>query len=147
MNPTGAHERASRPGDVVTKEHRLMKIGLILASVTLAAVAQLVLKHAVNRVSANQGGALQLSAASLKALFTSPFVWAGLFLFGLSAVVWLFALSRVSLTFAYPFASLSYVLILIFGRYVLHEQVTALRLAGVALIIGGIVAVAQTPHT
>ena len=130
------------------ERNRTVLIVLILLSVTLAALAQLTLKTGVNRVTSGTGGqALQITGASLKSLLTSPVVWAGLLMFGLSAVVWLFALSRATLSFAYPFASLSYVLILIFGRYVLHEQVTPLRLLGVALIIGGIVLVAQTPHT
>jgi drug/metabolite transporter (DMT)-like permease len=124
-----------------------MLLGTILLSVTLAAVAQLTLKHGVNTVTGGTTGGLKLTGTSLKALAEAPAVWAGLILFGLSAVVWLFALSRASLSFAYPFASLSYVLILIFGRFVLHEQVTPLRLLGVALIIGGIILVAQTPHT
>jgi len=123
-------------------------IVLILLSVTLAALAQLTLKTGVNRVTSGTGGqALQITGASLKSLLTSPVVWAGLLMFGLSAVVWLFALSRATLSFAYPFASLSYVLILIFSRIVLHEQLSPLRLAGVALIVGGIILVAQTPHT
>jgi drug/metabolite transporter (DMT)-like permease len=134
--------------DRVHEGSRSVLIALILSSVTLAAVAQLTLKTGVNHVTASGDGAgLQLSGSSLRSLLTSPIVWAGLVLFGLSAVVWLFALSRASLSFAYPFASLSYVLILIFGRLVLHEQVTPLRLAGVALIVAGIVLVAQTPHT
>lgn len=122
-----------------------MLIGLILVSVGLAAVAQVTLKVGVNRVTGD-GGALKLSGDSLKALAGSPIVWGGLALFGLSAVIWLLVLSRASLSFAYPFASLSYVLILILGHFVLDEQVTALRLGGVALIVAGIVLVAQTPH-
>ena len=58
----------------------------------------------------------------------------GLALFGLSALVWLVVLSRASLSFAYPFAALTYVLILLFDRFVLDEQVPALRWAGVAFI-------------
>jgi drug/metabolite transporter (DMT)-like permease len=123
-------------------------IALILTSVTLAALAQLTLKSGVNRVTSGRNGVgLQITGGSLRSLLTSPVVWTGLLLFGLSAVVWLFALSRATLSFAYPFASLSYVLILIFGRFVLHEQITPLRLLGVALIVAGIVLVAQTPHT
>lgn len=133
--------------DRVHEGSRAVLIALILSSVTLAAVAQLTLKTGVNRVTPAGGAGLQLSGSSLRSLLTSPIVWGGLVLFGLSAVVWLFALSRATLSFAYPFASLSYVLILIFGRLVLHEQVTPLRLAGVALIVAGIVLVAQTPHT
>ena len=123
-----------------------MLIGLILVSVLLAGLAQVTLKTGVNRVTAATGGALQLNGASLRALLTSAIVWAGLVLFGLSAVVWLFALSRATLSFAYPFAALGYVVIVLFSILVLHEHVPPLRWAGVALIVAGIVLVAQTPH-
>jgi drug/metabolite transporter (DMT)-like permease len=123
-----------------------MLIGLILISVLLAGVAQVTLKTGVNHVTDAGGGTLEISGASLKALVGSGVVWAGLVLFGLSAVVWLFALSRASLSFAYPFAALGYVVILLFSLFVLHEHVPPLRWAGVALIVTGIVLVAQTPH-
>lgn len=122
-----------------------MLIGLILFSVLLAAGAQLTLKHGMNLV-ADRSGALKLSASSLKDVVTTPAVWGGLFLFGLSAIVWLAVLSRTSLSFAYPFASLSYVLILLADKFVLNETIPALRWAGVFCIMVGIVLVAQTPH-
>ena len=129
-----------------TKGNRTVLIGMILLSVSLAAVAQVTLKSGVNRVTGDAGTSLRLDASSLKSLAGSPVVWSGLVLFGMSAVVWLVVLSRASLSFAYPFASLSYVLILVLGHFVLNEQVTPLRLAGVALIIAGVVLVGQTPH-
>lgn len=129
------------------KGNRTVLIGMILLSVTLAAVAQVTLKSGVNRLTEGTGGALKLDGGSLRALAGSPIVWLGLVLFGLSAIVWLVVLSRATLSFAYPFASLSYVLILVLGRFVLDEQVTSLRLAGVGLIIAGVVLVGQTPHT
>ena len=122
-----------------------MLIGLILFSVLLAAGAQLTLKHGMNQV-ADSTGALKLSASSLKDVVTTPAVWGGLFLFGLSAAVWLAVLSRTSLSFAYPFASLSYVLILLADKFVLNETIPGLRWAGVFCIMVGIVLVAQTPH-
>jgi drug/metabolite transporter (DMT)-like permease len=122
-----------------------MLIGLILFSVLLAAGAQLTLKHGMNLV-ADSSGALKLSASSLKDVVTTPAVWGGLFLFGLSAIVWLAVLSRTSLSFAYPFASLSYVLILLADKFVLNETIPALRWVGVFCIMVGIVLVAQTPH-
>jgi drug/metabolite transporter (DMT)-like permease len=123
-----------------------MVVGLILASVLLAGIAQITLKSGVDRVAGTRGGELQLGAESLKALFSSPLVWAGLAVFGISAVLWLFALSRASLSFAYPFAALGYVLIVSFSVFVLHETVPPLRWLGVAFICVGIVLVAQTPH-
>jgi drug/metabolite transporter (DMT)-like permease len=122
-----------------------MLIGLILLSVTLAAVAQLTLKHGMNQVTASTG-ALQLNGASLKNVASTPAVWAGLVLFGLSAFVWLAVLSRTSLSFAYPFASLTYVIILLADRLLFHETVPPLRWAGVFFIVTGIVLVAQTGH-
>ena len=122
-----------------------MLIGLILVSVSLAALAQLTLKQGVNLATADSG-ALQLTSASIKDVVSTPVVWAGLFLFGLSAVVWLAVLSRTSLSFAYPFASLTYVLILLADRFALHQTIPPLRWAGVAFIMLGIVLVAQTRH-
>ena len=122
-----------------------MLIALILLSVTLAALAQLTLKHGTDQVTA-RSGPLQLGGDSLRAIVTTPAVWAGLIVFGLSAVVWIVVLSRTSLSFAYPFASLTYVLILMADRFVLDQEVPGLRYAGVAFIVVGIVLVAQTRH-
>ncbi len=122
-----------------------MLIALILLSVCLAAVAQLTLKHGMNQVTA-AGGEVSLSGDSLKAIATNVVVWSGLALFGLSAVVWLFVLSRASLSFAYPFASLTYAIIVLADRFALHQEIPAARWIDVALIIAGIVLVAQTPH-
>jgi drug/metabolite transporter (DMT)-like permease len=133
-------------GDGVRKErNHTMLIALILLSVTLAAVAQLTLKHGVNEV-VEESGALGVDGDSLRNVVTTAWVWIGLALFALSAVVWLAVLSRTSLSFAYPFASLTYVLILLADRFVLDQPVPGLRYAGVACIIVGIVLVAQTPH-
>jgi drug/metabolite transporter (DMT)-like permease len=127
------------------KGRRTMLIALILLSVALAAIAQLTLKYGMNQVR-DSAGVVQLQGSSLRAIATTPAVWGGLFLFGLSALVWLAVLSRTSLSFAYPFAALTYVLILLFDRFFLHQEVVALRWAGVFCIVTGIVLVAQTPH-
>ena len=136
----------NRPNHTAPEEtSHLMLIALILLSVVLAAVAQLTLKHGMNQVAA-ETGVLRFSADSVRDVLTTPAVWAGLALFGLSAVVWLAVLSRASLSFAYPFASLTYVLILLADRFVLDQEISVLRYAGVACIVVGIVLVAQTRH-
>ncbi len=122
-----------------------MLIAMILVSVTLAAVAQLTLKAGMNQVKESYGVA-GLNVGSIKAVASTPTVWLGLVLFGLSAAVWLLVLSRASLSFAYPFAAITYILIVLFDRFALHETVPPLRWAGVACIAIGIVLVAQTPH-
>jgi drug/metabolite transporter (DMT)-like permease len=124
-----------------------MLIAMILLSVALAAVAQLALKTGMNEVTDKLSPeSFSLKGPSLKALVAQPFVWGGLFLFGISAMVWLVVLSRASLSFAYPFASLTYVLILIFDQFVLKDEVPPLRWGGVAFIGIGIFLISRTPH-
>jgi multidrug transporter EmrE-like cation transporter len=127
-----------------TKEgERRMTIGLILLSVTLAALAQVTLKVGVNHVTDANGGELALTAGSLKQIATTWLVWLGIAIFALSAVLWIFALSRASLSFAYPFAALGYVIIVTASIVFLDEHVPLLGWVGVACIVIGILLVAQ----
>lgn len=123
-----------------------MLLGMILVSVVLAALAQLTLKHGVTQVTDHGRRPLQLSdpTATAARVAGSLSVWLGLMVFALSAAVWIVVLSRASLSFAYPFASITYALILLFDRFVLNESVPSLRWAGVAFIITGIVLVSRT---
>lgn len=124
-----------------------MLIATILLSVGLAAVAQLMLKHGMNQVNAELApDKFGIDGASLRSAVGTAAIWGGLFLFGLSALVWLAVLSRASLSFAYPFASLTYVLILLFDKLVLGENVSPTRWGGVALIVAGIFLISRTPH-
>ena len=125
------------------KGSRRMTIGLILVSVTLAAVAQVTLKAGMNHVTDANGGQLALNGDSLKQIASQIWVWAGLAIFAVSAVLWLFALSRANLSFAYPFAALGYVIIVIASIVFLDEHVQPLTWVGVALIVAGILVVAQ----
>ena len=148
MNPQppvidpGAHEASVHTPH--GRKKLAMLIGLILISVMLAALAQLTLKHGMNRVTASSGP-LNPNAGSMRAVLATPAIWAGLMLFGLSAVVWLAVLSRASLSFAYPFVSITYVLILVADRFVLHEHISPLRWIGIALITAGVGFVAGGP--
>jgi len=126
------------------ERHLPMLVAMILVSVALASTAQLTLKAGMNQVTEQYGGAVTLSGPALRAMISNATVWAGLVLFGLSAVVWLFVLSRTSLSFAYPFAALTYLIIVAVDRFVLHEVVPPARWVGVACIMAGIVLVART---
>jgi glycosyltransferase involved in cell wall biosynthesis/multidrug transporter EmrE-like cation transporter len=146
--PEGSPARESGPPGHRSKRGMIVLVGLILISVLMAATAQLTLKHAMNVVTDHGATPLSLRAPgeTIRRVVLNPFVWGGLLLFGLSASVWLIVLSRTSLSFAYPFASLTYVLILLFDRFVLRTPVSSLRYAGVALIIAGLVLISRTHH-
>jgi drug/metabolite transporter (DMT)-like permease len=122
-----------------------MLVGLILVSVAFAAAAQIVLKHGMNQVVHRTHQTFHFDSRSIRATIRTPAVWVGLLLFGLSAVVWLGVLSRAALSFAYPFAALTYVVIVAYDT-VRGTAVSGLRWGGVALIVAGIILVSRTPH-
>jgi multidrug transporter EmrE-like cation transporter len=129
-----------------SKGGRGMLLGFILVSVVLAALAQLTLKHGMDQVTHGRQLPLDLAQPleTLRRVGMNVFVWMGLATFVVSAAVWLVVLSRASLSFAYPFVSLTYVLILLVDRLVLHQPISGVRYGGVALIIGGILLISRT---
>lgn len=122
-----------------------MLLALILSSVALAAAAQIMLKHGMTQFQHRTHHSFRFDGPSLRAVIRVSAVWIGLGLFGLSAIVWLAVLSRAALSYAYPFAALTYAVIVIYDA-ARGQGVSGLRWAGVALIVGGIVLVSRTPH-
>jgi multidrug transporter EmrE-like cation transporter len=131
---------------------KMWLILVILLSVGLAATAQLTLKYGVDRVTKHgpsgevSGIVLSEPVGSAVRVAKEPFIWLGLALFGISAAVWIVVLSRAQLSFAYPFAALTYVIILLFDRIFLKVPQPALRWAGVFLIVSGIFLISRTPN-
>jgi len=114
-------------------------IPLILLSISIAVAGQILLKLGMNRigvVSLNGFGEL---GQLFSAIFKSPLVLFGLFLYMVSAVVWLVVLSSVDLSFAYPFIGSSYVFVLILSRFILKEDVNPIRWIGALVITAGVI--------
>lgn len=119
----------------------LHSLSLILASVSLTALAQLALKLSSARHAADAGGAALLP--SLLAQFTNPWTIAGMIAYGLSFVLWILALREVPLTLAYPFMGLTLVLVAALGVVVLGESFSLTKLAGMLLVCSGLVVLAR----
>lgn len=113
-----------------------MKVAVvyILISVLTSTVGQLMLKQGMVNM-----GEVTLSMDQLWRtvwrMGTNPYVFFGLAIYLVGTVYWLAALSRVDLSFAYPFASISYVIMLITSWALFHEQITLNRALG-TLVIG-----------
>lgn len=71
------------------------------------------------------------------ALFT-PYIFAGIILYGIATVVWIYLLSRLPISMLYPLQSLAYVLTVIVAVLMFHEHVSVLRWMGVAIILIGV---------
>jgi len=122
---------------------RLSDLSLLLCGVLLNTGAQLGLK-----VATRATGPIDVAAANLRsaavALATEPAFWGALTAYGLSVLVWVVGLSRVPVSQAYPLLSLGYVLNALLAWWLLGEVVTAVRLAGIGVIIVGVVMVVKS---
>ena len=118
-------------------------IPLILFTVLTNFSSQIMLKHGMSSMDR-----LELSPATLLptvfSVVFNPWVFAGLLMMVISMGSHLFVLSRVEISFAYPFLGLSFVLITLWGFFMLGEDVNVWRLMGVLLICAGVVLVAKS---
>lgn len=120
-----------------------MTLICILLSTVLGVAGQLLLKHGMTVMGEQTIARGGMVTAALR-MATSPWVILGIAVYVSGTFFWLVALSRVELSFAYPFASLSYVLILASAWAFLGETVSVMRLAGVVAICIGVLIVSQS---
>lgn len=118
-------------------------IPLILFTVLTNAAAQIMLKKGMLGV-----GEVPLEAASAISttfrILLNPWVFLGLCTFVISMASHLIVLSRVDLSFAYPFLSLAYVVAAAYAYVVFHEDVNAMRIAGIGLICLGTIVISRS---
>lgn len=115
----------------------------IVISVMLGVVGQLMLKKGMT-VMGPQSLSPDKVPSILWRISTSPWVIVGLAIYVSATFFWLVALSRVELSYAYPFASLSYVVMMGASWRLMGETPSVARLGGVALICIGVIVISQT---
>ncbi|MCC7492283.1 MAG: EamA family transporter [Fimbriimonadaceae bacterium] len=120
----------------------LKLFGLFAVALVLGAVGQLSMKKALDDYTSVHG-ALQGLGMLLRAMLT-PGVAFGLGCFVLSSMGYLMVISKVPLTVAYPMVALNYVIVTVLRYFVYHEPVPLQRVAGLAVIIAGVVLVATS---
>ena len=118
-------------------------IGYILISVLAGASGQIMLKKGMSSM-----GPLTLSLDQLFNILwrvgTNPYVVIGLAVYVGGTVFWLAALSRVDLSYAYPFASLSYVVMLLASWRLFDENISPLRLLGTVVVGLGVFLISRS---
>ena len=122
---------------------RLSDFSILFTGVLLNAMAQLALK-AATRVSgpliAGDAGVYQRALSVLAV----PSFWWAMLAYGLSVIVWTVGLSRVPVSQAYPLLSLGYVINIGLAWWLLGEVPNAQRVAGIGVIVLGVVLVARS---
>src|SRR5258708_13213029 len=115
---------------------------IVLAGVTLfAAAGDSRVAHGMKQV----GGLSLNHLQTVMFAIVNPWVAAGIILLLAFFASYMTALSWADLTYVLPATSLGYVLLALVAKFALHEQVSPMRWAGIALIAGGVGFVAGGP--
>ncbi len=114
----------------------LVVIALTLISAMIAAFAQYVFKSSIPK--------FKFSAKEVAGLARNKSVLFGLSAYVLSLAIYLVALHFGQLSYIYPVFASSFVFVFLISRYKLKEELTAMRMAGIALVVLGIVIVSLT---
>jgi drug/metabolite transporter (DMT)-like permease len=116
---------------------------LILLSISIAVGGQMLLKIGINRIGVFSFSSLGDFRHFLLGIIKSPLVISGLFLYVISAAIWLVVLSAVDLSFAYPFLGFTYVLVLVLSKFILKEDVSLIRWIGTIIITIGVIVISR----
>ncbi len=116
----------------------LQEFILLLISVLASVAGQFFLKL----------GALKLGRVNLAnavnhifSIITTPELLIGLTCYGIGAIAYILVLTRVNLSVAGPSASLVYVFSVLLGYFLFRESIPPVRLAGLSLIVSGVILV------
>lgn len=117
----------------------MVTYGLVLLGAILNVGAQIALKKALP-----VGESLSFSdpARLLSILLSWPIIL-GLSMYAISVVNWVVVLSRINLGVAYPLMSLGYIATYIVGVKYFGEPVSWVRIAGILVIIAGVVLITR----
>lgn len=114
---------------------------LIVISVTLSAFGQVSFKIGVDRSTAAAGS--ESAFGGILGMVLSPMVLVGLALYAVGTVFWLLALKHLDLSLAYPFVAISFIVVVAIGVLGLGEPFNTVKLAGLALIVAGILVLSR----
>ena len=119
------------------------QLALVLTGVLLNAVAQLLLKAGSGVLAGIELRAANALVIAGRLVLNVPII-AGLVCYAISVVVWILALSRVEVSVAYPMLSVGYVVNALAAWWLFGENLSAMRMAGVGIILIGVWVVAHS---
>lgn len=117
---------------------------LLIVSVTFNVTANILLKTGVTKTGGISAETANIITNIAKVAF-SPFIIFGLFLYGLSFLIWLRVLTFNDLSRAYPiFATIVFMLTTIGSIRFLNEEISLARIVGIIIMLVGIFIVARS---
>lgn len=115
----------------------MFALTLVMVCIVFGATAQIMMKRGMTQIGEIKGIDEFNNPNTILQIFTNPYVLLGLFLYAVSAFLWLGALSTLDVSFMYPLLSFGYVLTAIFALVFLKEYISVIRWAGILLVVIG----------
>jgi drug/metabolite transporter (DMT)-like permease len=122
---------------------RYTVMALVSVNIVFNVIGQLLLKHGMNKLGNFKISLDALLPVFIKA-FLSPYILMGLMCYVTGFLIWLIVLAKAEVSYAYPLISLGYVLTAVMGWWLLGENVTWLRLAGILVTCCGVFLISQS---
>ena len=125
----------------------LKTIIIMLLAVTAGTVGDILLAKGMKQLG-------DLSTMNLRGIMEVAFramtewkIVVGTAMLALFFFLWLAVLSWEDLSVALPMQALNYVLVAVLAKYILHEEVSALRWGGIALVCVGVMLITKSSAT
>lgn len=114
---------------------------LVLIVVISNVIGNVSLSHGMHQV----GRIVSASPLDYVRAFANPWTAAGICILTIWMLSDLALLSRADLSFVLPVTASAYVLVALFGKFLLHDHISWERWMGILLITGGVILAEETP--
>lgn len=122
----------------------MFALGIVIVCVFLSAICQISLKTGMKQLDRIDSINDLLDPNTLLGIIGNKYVMGGMLLYMLSSILWLSGLSTLDLSLMYPLTGLVIVITTISAFMFLGENVTLIRWAGIALIVGGCILITKS---
>lgn len=122
---------------------RLIDHLFIVSTVLFTVYSQLIMRWQVT-----QAGALPVDLMGkinfIAHLFLNPWIFSSIVATLFAGISWMLAMTRFEISYAYPWVSINFVLMLIFGVLLFDESFNTAKILGTLLVMSGIVVIARS---
>ncbi len=116
-----------------TARHKRLSILLVFCCTLIGATAQVLLKFGASGLNPHP-----TPVDTVIRIFTSPALFTGYALYGVSTILLVLALRHGELSLLYPVLALTFVWVTILSVVIFHEPMNPLKIGGILVIMSGV---------
>ncbi len=123
--------------------NRLLDHAYIASTIVFTVYSQLIMRWQVGVAGPLPIGVFD-KLHYVAGLLLNPWVLSGLLATFIAGVSWMLAMSKFEISYAYPWVSLNFVLMLMFGVFLFGESFNLSKTLGTLLVMAGIIVLARS---